>query len=205
MSLYLRARFAVAAMLSGSMVVTGTVVAGSVIGGTVAGGTIIGAAPAAAAALGGRTTLARAGNKRGWRERAWNDDLGAGGSGCSAYVSKPSWQHDRHCPGRTVADVSAVAANIPIFNRTYGGWVTVEGTSISAPLVAGVYGLAGNGARTSHHRLYRRARSFFDITRGDNSFFEPAADACGGDYLCVARKGYDAPTGLGSPDGTRAF
>jgi hypothetical protein len=38
-----------------------------------------------------------------------------------------------------------------------------------------------------------------------SSFFEPAADACGGDYLCVARKGYDAPTGLGSPDGTRAF
>ena len=43
------------------------------------------------------------------------------------------------------------------------------------------------------------------VPSGDNSFFEPAADACGGDYLCVARKGYDAPTGLGSPDGTRAF
>jgi len=122
-----------------------------------------------------------------------------------AYVRKPPWQHDRHCAMRTVADVSAVATNVPVFNRTYGGWVTVAGTSIGAPLVAGIYGLAGNGARTGHRRLYRHAGSLFDVTRGDNSFFEPAAQACGGDYLCVARKGYDAPTGLGSPDGTGAF
>jgi len=25
------------------------------------------------------------------------------------------------------------------------------------------------------------------------------------DYLCVAKEGYDAPTGLGSPDGIGAF
>jgi subtilase family serine protease len=153
----------------------------------------------------GGTKLARAANKRGWRERVWRDVQGAGGSGCSAYVRKPAWQHDRHCSMRTVADVSAVATNVPVFNRTYGGWVTVEGTSISAPLVAGIYGLAGNGARTGHRRLYRHASSFFDITRGSNSYFESAAAACGRDYLCVAKKGYDAPTGLGSPDGTRAF
>lgn len=153
----------------------------------------------------GGTRLARAANRRGWRERVWNDSSGAGGSGCSAYVRKPPWQHDRHCAMRTVADVSAVATNVPVFNRTYGGWVTVAGTSIGAPLVAGIYGLAGNGARTGHRRLYRHTGSLFDVTRGDNSFFEPAAQACGGDYLCVARKGYDAPTGLGSPDGTGAF
>jgi hypothetical protein len=28
---------------------------------------------------------------------------------------------------------------------------------------------------------------------------------CGYDYLCVAKPGYDAPTGLGTPDGTGAF
>jgi hypothetical protein len=28
---------------------------------------------------------------------------------------------------------------------------------------------------------------------------------CKHDYLCVAKKGSDAPTGLGSPDGTGAF
>lgn len=29
--------------------------------------------------------------------------------------------------------------------------------------------------------------------------------ACGNDYLCVAKKGYDAPTGLGTPNGIGAF
>jgi hypothetical protein len=106
---------------------------------------------------------------------------------------------------RTVADVSAVAADVPVFDPVYGGWVTVGGTSISAPLVAGIYGLAGNGASTSPRRLYRHPRSFFDVTKGDDSLFRPAVKACGGDYLCTARKGYDAPTGLGSPDGIGAF
>jgi hypothetical protein len=153
----------------------------------------------------GGTTLTRSPSPRGWRERTWNDPIGAGGSGCSAYVRKPSWQHDRHCPGRTVADVSAVAANVPIFEGTYGGWVTVEGTSISAPLIAGIYGLAGNGGRAGPRDLYQHVGSLFDVTRGNNAFFSSARVSCGDDYLCVARKGYDAPTGLGTPDGIGAF
>jgi hypothetical protein len=28
---------------------------------------------------------------------------------------------------------------------------------------------------------------------------------CGGSYLCTAKKGYDGPTGLGTPNGTGAF
>src|SRR5579859_1878157 len=73
----------------------------------------------------GGTALTRAHNSRGWSEKTWLDPFnGAASSGCSAYVSKPAWQHDPHCSGRTVADVSAVATNIPIFNRDYGGWVT---------------------------------------------------------------------------------
>jgi hypothetical protein len=28
---------------------------------------------------------------------------------------------------------------------------------------------------------------------------------CGNTYLCVAKPGYDAPTGLGTPDGSGAF
>jgi subtilase family serine protease len=153
----------------------------------------------------GGTALTRAANKRGWREQVWNGLGGAGGSGCSAYVSKPSWQQGSDCSMRTVADVSAIATNVPVYNPTYGGWVTVAGTSIAAPLIAGIYGLAGNGDRVGPGRLYRHASSFFDITKGNNSLFEPAAEACGDDYLCVAKKGYDAPTGLGTPDGTGAF
>jgi len=153
----------------------------------------------------GGTQLARSRNARGWSERVWNQPgIGAGASGCSAYVAKPAWQHDPHCPGRTVADVSAVAANIPIYDKYWGGWITVAGTSIAAPLIAGIYGLAGNAARISPGRLYQHQRQLFDITAGNNAYpFSPAA--CGSDYLCVATKGYDAPTGLGTPDGTGAF
>ncbi|HEX6854257.1 MAG TPA: S53 family peptidase [Streptosporangiaceae bacterium] len=149
----------------------------------------------------GGTMLTRAHNRRGWHERAWREaGVGAGGSGCSAWIAKPSWQHDTHCPMRTIADISAVASNIPVFISVYGGWVTVAGTSAAAPLVAGIYGLAGNGTTITTARLYRHRRSFFDITTGSNVFGPPRV-ICGGDYLCTAKKGYDAPTGLGTPDG----
>jgi len=62
----------------------------------------------------GGTQMQKAANARGWTERVWNAGGDASGSGCSAYVAKPAWQHDPHCPGRTVADVSAVAWNIPV-------------------------------------------------------------------------------------------
>lgn len=149
----------------------------------------------------GGTVLQHAHNKRGWSERAWAD----GSSGCSAYVRKPSWQHDAHCPGRTDADISAVAADVPIFNKVYGGWVTVAGTSIAAPLVSGIFGLAGNGSTIRPGYAYSHRQFLFDITRGGNAVFETTKQACGDDYLCVARKGYDAPTGLGSPNGIGGF
>jgi Subtilase family len=150
----------------------------------------------------GGTELARARNARGWSERVWNTtQVGASGSGCSAYVAKPSWQHDPRCPGRTVADVSAVASNLAVYEKAQGGWLLVGGTSASAPLIAGVYALAGNASKITPGYTYRHAGSLFDITTGTNVF----ADVCGADYLCVAKRGYDAPTGLGTPDGTSAF
>jgi subtilase family serine protease len=155
----------------------------------------------------GGTVLKRAHTKRGWTERTWRnlDEFGAGSSGCSAYVRKPSWQHDNRCPGRTVADVSAVADNIPIFNRAYGGWITVGGTSVAAPLVAGIYGLAGNASTIPLGYAYSHRKFLHDVTRGNNTLFETPKQGCGDDYLCVAKKGYDAPTGLGSPNGIGAF
>ena len=82
---------------------------------------------------------------------------------------------------RTVADVSAAAFNIPVYNSVYGGWVTVAGTSASAPLIAGVYGLAGNGATTTQKFLYAHASSLFDITSGtttgSQAAREPPADS----------------------------
>ncbi|HEY1641321.1 MAG TPA: S8 family serine peptidase [Streptosporangiaceae bacterium] len=155
----------------------------------------------------GGTQMRRAHNARGFTEQVWNDpDLfAAGSSGCSAYVGKPSWQHDGHCPGRTVADVSAIAADVPVFNATYGGWITVAGTSAAAPFVSGVYGLAGNARQLTPRHLYTHRGDFFDVTRGNNTLIATPEGACGRDYLCVARKGYDAPTGLGTPDGLGGF
>ncbi|MGD0704483.1 MAG: S8 family serine peptidase [Trebonia sp.] len=155
----------------------------------------------------GGTELSAAKNKRGWSETAWNSPgFGAGGSGCSAYVAKPSWQHDKRCPGRTAADVSAVADNIAIYNWYYGGWISAAGTSASSPIIAGIYALAGNAARVRPGYEYAHAKALFDPTSGNNDwFFEENGAVCGYDYLCVAKKGYDAPTGLGTPDGIGAF
>jgi hypothetical protein len=153
----------------------------------------------------GGTELSKAGNTRGWAERTWLNQYGGSGSGCSAYVAKPAWQHDRDCPGRTVADVAAVAWNVSIYQPTYGGWITIGGTSAAAPLIAGVYGLAGNAATIPLGYAYDHRGSLFDITRGTNSGFVTAKQACGDDYLCVAKPGYDGPTGLGTPDGIGAF
>jgi subtilase family serine protease len=156
----------------------------------------------------GGTVLSRSHDRRGWREAVWNNYAGAGSSGCSAYVRRPSWQHRVQCPGRTIADVAAVAWNVPIYNKAWGGWVTVGGTSVAAPLIAGIYGLAGNGATVTTEDLYQHPRSFNHIGIGNNAWdFAPMSPKirCGNDYLCVATRGYNAPTGLGTPDGIRAF
>jgi hypothetical protein len=154
----------------------------------------------------GGTQLSRAGNARGWTEKVWNVGYGGSGSGCSAYVAKPAWQHDPHCPGRTIADVAAVAWNIPIYDSSARGgpWMTIGGTSAAAPLIAGVYALAGNAATVPAGYEYAHRGALFDVTKGTNDLYDGGA-ACGHDYLCVAKKGYDGPTGLGTPDGTGAF
>ena len=154
----------------------------------------------------GGTELHRAANARGWSETTWNNGWGAGGSGCSAYVPKPSWQPATDCPMRTVADVSAAAFNIPVYNKVYGGWVTVAGTSASAPLIAGIYGLAGNGATTTQKFLYaHRGFAVRHHLGKQRLVLRQQGAACGFDSLCVAGPGYDAPTGLGTPHGTGAF
>jgi subtilisin family serine protease len=147
----------------------------------------------------GGTRLYRSATARGWSETAWQ----FAGSGCSAYVAKPPWQKDRLCSQRTVADTAAVAdpdTPVAVYDTYQNpGWVAVGGTSVAAPLIAGVYALAGNAA--SIHpgpRLYARHRHLFDVTSGSNGF-------CGASYLCTAVPGYDGPTGWGTPDGIGAF
>jgi hypothetical protein len=151
----------------------------------------------------GGTELARSRNKRGWTEQVWDNGGGASSSGCSAYQPKPRWQHDPHCQMRTVADVSALAYNVAIYEAYWGGWLEVGGTSAASPLIAGVYALAGNAAEVEPGYEYSRAGSLFTVTVGSNDGDSGAT--CGHDYLCQAGRGYNAPTGLGTPDGTGAF
>ena len=79
------------------------------------------------------------------------------------------------------------------------GWAQVGGTSLSSPLIASIYALAGNtGSLKYGSRPYGHTGSLFDVTSGSNG-------TCSVSYLCTAGVGYDAPTGLGTPDGVGAF
>jgi subtilase family serine protease len=132
-----------------------------------------------------------------WDETVWSGAQ----SGCSVYASKQSWQVDSGCSNRTTADVSAVATNVAVYDTygTSGTWFTFSGTSVSTPIIASVYALAGNGSTISNASYaYSHTDGFFDIVSGNNG-------SCSGSYLCTAALGYDGPTGLGTPDGTSGF
>ena len=148
----------------------------------------------------GGTTLSPDSSSRGWAETAWS----SGGSGCSAYISKPSWQTDSECSMRTVADVAAVGdptTGVSIYDTLggLGGWLVMGGTSAASPIIAAVYALAGNASSVNAaSSLYSNADQLYDITSGSNG-------ACNSSYLCTTGTGYDGPTGIGTPNGTGAF
>ena len=66
-------------------------------------------------------------------------------------------------------------------------------------------GLAGNASHRTVLYLYQHARDFFDVIRGNDVLGATPQQACGDDYLCTAKRGYDGPAGLGTPDGLGAF
>ncbi|MFI8346712.1 hypothetical protein [Streptomyces sp. NPDC085596] len=153
----------------------------------------------------GGTALTTASNSRGWSESVWHTSATEGtGSGCSAYDPKPAWQTDTGCAKRMEADVSAVAdpaTGVAVYD-TYGGsgWAVYGGTSASAPIVAGVYALAGTPGATDYPAQYpySHTANLNDVTSGSNG-------SCSTSYFCTARAGYDGPTGWGTPNGTAAF
>jgi subtilase family serine protease len=150
----------------------------------------------------GGTTLKQSGTPRGWSETVWTGT----GSGCSTYISKPSWQTDSGCSNRTMNDVSADAdptTGVAAYDSYggVGGWVVYGGTSVASAIIAGVYGLAGNAASVnSGSYSYSHTGSLYDIAGGSNGNCNPAYP-----YLCTAESGYDGPTGNGTPNGTGGF
>lgn len=110
----------------------------------------------------GGTALSTSSNSRGWTESVWKTSGSEGtGSGCSAYDPKPSWQTDTGCSRRMESDVSAVAdpaTGVAVYD-TYGGsgWAVYGGTSASAPIIAGVYALAGTPGSGDYPAKYPTA------------------------------------------------
>ena len=155
-------------------------------------------------AVGGTSLRKATGTTRGWTESAWS----GAGSGCSAFnTAIPSAaSFNTGCARRAVADVSAVAdpnTGVAVFDSVpfqgFSGWLVFGGTSASSPIIASVYGLAGNAATIDANDFpYQHAGSLFDVTTGSNGTCSPS-------QLCTARAGWDGPTGLGTPNGTGAF
>jgi subtilase family serine protease len=140
-------------------------------------------------------------------ETAWS----GAGSGCSAYIAKPSWQHDGSCSRRTVADVAAVAdpnTGVAVYD-SYGStgganWMVFGGTSVAAPIIGAVYALSGNTGAVPAQIAYANVGSLFDVVSGSNGRCVRGKSTTGA-YLCTGVVGYDGPTGNGTPNGIAAF
>jgi subtilase family serine protease len=165
----------------------------------------------------GGTTLVRSSGARGWSETAWGTPGGlfasptGTGSGCSTYEPKPSWQRDTGCARRTVTDVAAVAdpaTGLAVYDSyREPGWLQLGGTSLSTQLIAAVYAMAPrNTALVGAQLLYAHRSALFDVTSGTNGQCATGLLGLGpNSYLCQAQRGYDGPTGLGTPNGIGAF
>jgi len=138
-------------------------------------------------------------------ETVWNDGVsgGASGGGISTFFPTPAWQSGLMAlrsngksialPQRGVPDVAGNADPDTGYDVRIDGTDTViGGTSAVAPLWAGliarINAAAAAPAGLLSPKLYKQPQALRDITVGNNGDFEAA-------------KGWDACTGLGSPNG----
>jgi subtilase family serine protease len=154
----------------------------------------------------GGTNLSKQGTT--YKETVWP----LTGGGCSV-VTKPSWQHDPKCSERTENDVAAVAEGVAEYdNYGYAGWIIIGGTSVSSPMIGGVFGLAGNASshQSGKHfwtlKTTKRTHSLHTTITGGVIHCPPSL---AGSYLCVGGTGqyktYGSPIGWGTPNGIGAF
>jgi kumamolisin len=135
----------------------------------------------------------------------WNDGAsgGASGGGVSTFFATPSWQaalsaartQGKPSPltRRGVPDVAGNADPQTGYQvRVDGADSVFGGTSAVAPLwaalIARINQASGKSAGFVNPRLYQSPQALRDITSGNNGDFAAAA-------------GWDACTGLGSPNG----
>jgi hypothetical protein len=192
----------------------------------------------------GGTRLEVNGETGAWQqESVWNGH-GAGGGGCSTVFPAPIWQTSLSnwasvgCKDRAVADVSADAdpyTGVAVYDtdnygceengNPYPGWCVIGGTSLSSPLIASTFALAGGAhgvsypAKTLYANEAQHSAGLRDVIAGSNgkctlgingagvarcTSSEEAAQ-CSQDASCLAGFGYDGPTGVGTPDGITGF
>lgn len=106
-------------------------------------------------------------------------------------------------------------------------WCTIGGTSLATPLISATFALAGGAggveypAKTVYENVAASPTLLHDASEGSNGeCLEPfdeelpgtsgcttaeEATSCDSHAICLARTGYDGPTGLGTPDGIGAF
>jgi subtilase family serine protease len=156
--------------------------------------------------VGGTTLTVGAGNTYGG-ETVWS----GAGSGCSLYVTAAAWQSFLSACGgmRGTADVAADASpstGAAVYDsvRYQGrsGWFQVGGTSLSSPLIAAVYALAGGlpektSAASGLYGFLGNSTVLHDVTSGSNGTCST--------IMCKGAVGYDGPTGVGTPKGIGAF
>ncbi len=178
-------------------------------------------------------------------ENTWESELvwngyGATGSGCSSSFAAPPWQlQDADWPSvgcgshRALTDVAADAdpyTGVAVYdstpvNGTAHYWRTIGGTSLSSPLIAATFALAGGAggveypAKTLYENERASAASLHDVESGSDGECTKRVTAeglsgctvaeegasCSGAAICVAGPGYDGPSGVGTPDGLGAF
>ncbi len=140
-------------------------------------------------------------------ESVWNDGAqsGSGGGGVSSVFARPSWQ-DRLKTMQTSGGTTALAMRgVPDVSgdadpetgydvRIDGTNTVIGGTSAVAPLWAGliarINATRGSPVGFINPTLYATPASLRDVTQGNN-----------GDF--AAGPGWDACTGLGSPNGSQ--
>jgi kumamolisin len=138
-------------------------------------------------------------------EEVWNDgaDGGAGGGGISAVFALPSWQQGLQATATGGGKTALAKRGVPDISgdadpesgyvvRVDGSDTVIGGTSAVAPLWAGLIAIinAQNGKPVgfANPTLYKSFSAMNDVTQGNNGAFQAAT-------------GWDAATGLGSPNG----
>jgi hypothetical protein len=179
---------------------------------------------------------------------------GATGGGCSQVFKAQPWQRSvagftkTGCGNqRLAADVAAIAdpnTGLDVndtWNTDIHGFFTVGGTSLSSPVVAAMWALAGGAHKVRYPALtlygneQTHPLSLHDIKVGGNALCDAvrprtcatkvgarSPNTIGAGYIecsfarhsnkvvvnnhqCVAAKGFDGPSGVGTPNGLRVF